>query len=261
MSHGRPFLLETPLRRLCVLLLCLAAGLGATAALAQPGDDIVVQARDALRSKDKARLASARAAANATGHPLAMWVEYWELSNRLADAQQPELDAFYERWRGSYVEDRLRNDWLLELGKRRDWANFRVDFPRFRMNDDREVSCYALLTRHLEGQDVRDAAREAWLAQRDLDDGCQALATALVEAKVFKPADAWHKARLAIEVNRPRAARAAAALLHPANDAIVASIVDDPARWLRHRPHDSAGRAYELELLALMRLAAADPDE
>ena len=260
MSRGWPFLLEAALRRLPLLLPCLASGLVAMAAQAQPGDDIVVQARDALRSKDKAGLANARTAANAAGHPLAMWVEYWELSNRLAEAQQAELDDFYERWRGSYVEDRLRNDWLLELGKRRDWVNFRVDFPRFRMNDDREVTCYALLTRHLEGQDVRDAAREAWLAQRDLDDGCQAMATALVEAKIFKPADAWHKARLAVEVNRPRAARAAAALVHPANDAIVASIVDEPARWLRRRPHESAGRAFELELLALMRLAASDPE-
>ncbi len=260
MSDRLPFLLETVLR-LRVLLLCLAAGMGAVAAQAQSGDDIVVQARDALRSKDKARLAGARVAVNAAGHPLAMWVEYWELSNRLAEAQQADLDAFYERWRGTYVEDRLRNDWLLELGKRRDWANFRADFPRFRMNDDREVACFALLTRHLDGQDVRDAALEAWFSQRDLDDGCQAMATTLVEAKVFKPADAWHKARLAIEINRPRAARAAAALVRQANDAIVATIVDDPVRWLRRQPHVSAGQAYELELLALMRLAANDPEQ
>ena len=56
----------------------------------------------------------------------------------------PSSTAFAERWRGTYVEDRLRNDWLLELGRRRDWANFNAEFPRFRMNDDREVTCYAL---------------------------------------------------------------------------------------------------------------------
>jgi len=249
------------LRSLRGLVLCLAAGLGAAATLAQPGDQIVLQAREALRDKDKARLAGAREAALAAGHPLAMWVEYWELSNRLAEARQTDLDAFYARWRGTYVEDRLRNDWLLELGKRRDWANFRDEYPRFRMNDDREVTCWALLTRHLEGQEVRDAARSAWLAQRDLDDGCQAMAVTLYEAKVFKPADAWHKARLAIEVNRPRAARAAAALVHPANDAIVATVVDQPAPWLKRRPRVTAGPGHELELLALMRLAASDPEQ
>ena len=35
------------------------------------------------------------------------------------------------------------------------------DFPRFRMNDDREVSCYALLTQHLAGNDVRGRSAAA----------------------------------------------------------------------------------------------------
>ena len=127
------------------------------------------------------------------------------------------------------------------------------------MNDDREVTCYALLTQHLDGQDVRDAARSAWFAQRDLDDGCQLLATTLFEARCFKPADAWQKARLAIESNRPRVASAAAALVRPGNAADRATIVDNPARCLRRRPHMDAGAAHELELLALMRLAATRP--
>ncbi len=56
-----------------------------------------------------------------------------------------DVEAFYRRWPGSYVEDRFRNDWLLELGKRRDWPAFAADKPRFRMNDDRDVHCYALM--------------------------------------------------------------------------------------------------------------------
>ena len=45
-----------------------------------------------------------------------------------------------------------------------------VEFPRFRMNDDREVTCYWLLARHEAGEDVRDAALAAWMAQRDGDE-------------------------------------------------------------------------------------------
>ena len=44
-----------------------------------------------------------------------MWVAYWDANVRLSTLQQPDLDAFYSRWSGTYVEDRLRNDWLLEL--------------------------------------------------------------------------------------------------------------------------------------------------
>ena len=194
-------------RRSSVAALC-ALVLGASLMAAPPtaraqgisaADAAVVDARDALKRKDRNRLAADRATTAAANHPLAMWPDYWELTNRLGEAQQPEIAAFSARWSGSYVEDRLRNDWLLELGKRRDWANFAAEFPRFRMNDDREVSCYALLTDHLSGKDVREAALAAWFAQRDADDGCALLATTLTEAKQFTPADAWRKARFAIE--------------------------------------------------------------
>ena len=210
----------------------------APAARAQAGDDIVVQAREALRTKDGARLATARQAADAAGHPLAMWVDYWELGNRLARAQQAELDAFYARWPGTYVEDRLRNDWLLELGRRRDWANFRVEFPRFRMNDDREVTCYALLTQHLDGQDVRDAAREAWFAQRDPGRRLPAAwPPRCTRPRSSSPPTPGTRCALAIETNRPaRGPRRRGAACSASDGRIVAAIVDNPARWLRRRP-------------------------
>ena len=198
---------------LAALLVCVATG-PATAQPAPP--DLAVEARDALRKRDAPRLAQLRERALSQQHPLAQWVDYWELGNRLAQAQQPELDAFYARWRGTYVEDRLRNDWLLELGKRRDWVNFAREFPRFRMNDDREVTCYALLTEQLDAKQADRAlpdsfkprALDAWQAQRELDDGCHQLATSLTDARVFNADDVWAKARSATEANKPRAARA-----------------------------------------------------
>ncbi len=247
-------------------MLLLTTGLlaGADPAQAQAaapgGDDTVLQAREALRKKDRAALAAARGAVNTARHPLTPWVEYWELGNRLAEAQQSELDAFYARWPGSYVEDRLRNDWLLELGRRRDWANLRTEYPRFRMNDDREVSCYALLAQHLNGQDVKAAARAAWAAQKELDDGCALLGRTLVEARVLNHDDAWHVARLAVEANRPRTARAAVLLVLPKHGQAIADALDSPARFLVRKSPLVAPAASELTLLALMRLAAADPE-
>ena len=192
---------------LALLALSLAMPLSASAA---PGDGAIVDAREALRKKDRKGLSVARAAAMASNHPLAQWADYFELSNRLPEAQQSELDAFYARWPATYVEDRLRNDWLLELGKRRDWVNFAVEYPRFRMNDDREVRCYALLLDHQAGRDVKDEALATWLAQRDADDGCALAASRLIAdgggpAKLA-PADAWKRARIAMDMNRPRAA-------------------------------------------------------
>jgi len=251
------------LRRSFTLLACwigAALGLGPAATVAAPAPNehqVVLDAREAFRKKDRAQLVNASVAARQ--HPLAQWIEYWELTNRLSGVQVDEVETFYARWPGTYVEDRLRNDWLLELGRRRDWVNFSRDYPRFRMNDDREVVCYALLTRHLAGQDVRDEARAAWFAQRELDDGCNLLASNLFAAGQFVDLDAWQKARLSVELNRPRAARAAAGFVSPAAAAAVSELFDNPARFLARRPAGDGAANAELATLALLRLAASDP--
>ena len=226
----------------------------------QTGDDIIIEAREAYRKKDRNRLVAARAAALAAQHPLAMWVDYWDLSTRLAEVQQAEVDAFYARWNGTYVEDRLRNDWLLELGKRNDWANYSVNFPRFRMNDDREATCYALLTEHLKGRDIRDPARAAWMSQRETDDGCALLATTLTDARIFTSADAWRKARLAMDAGRPRVARQAAALVSIGAASSVQELIDSPARFLTRRTPGADRSSAELATLAIIRMASNDPD-
>jgi len=243
--------------RLLVATLALLAALPVTA---QVGDDSIVEAREALRKKDKARLSALRNTVVSARHPLAMWVDYWDLGSRLPDAQQTELDSFYARWPGTYVEDRLRNDWLLELGRRRDWANFVREFPRFRMNDDREVTCYALLTQHQAGQDVRAQAVAAWHAQRDLDDGCHLLAGTLAEARKLSVGEIWHEVRLSVEANRPRAARAAAAMLGQATAQSVGELLDQPARLLKRRIAEPSAQHKELVVLALLRLASNDAD-
>lgn len=223
-------------------------------------DAPIVEAREALRKNDRARLAALKASTAAARHPLASWVDYWELSARLNTATVAEVDGFFTRWSGTYVEDRLRNDWLLELGRRRDWAPFAREFPRFRMNDDREVTCYALLTQHLAGADVRQAAREAWYAQRDADEGCQLLARTLFDDKQLAAAEVWQEVRLSTENNRPRAARTAAALLGDEPAQAVAQIFDNPARWLAQRKPSAQPEDRQLRTVAVIRLAASDPE-
>ena len=232
----------------------------APAACAQNNDANITDAREAFRKKDRARLTTTRAVALAAKHPLAMWPDYWELTNRIGEVQQAEVNEFAARWPGSYVEDRFRNDWLLELGKRRDWVNFAAEFPRFRMNDDREVTCYALLVDHLGGKNVREAALATWLAQRDADDGCALLAATLVDAKQFTAADVWRKARFAIDASRPRAARQAAVLISLAAGSAVTELAENPARYMTRSASAVSRTNAELTLLALMRMASNDPE-
>lgn len=241
------------------LVLAMGGACATADAQALAGDTSVVEAREAARKRDKPKLSSATAAVKAAHHPLAPWAEYWELLSRLPTVMPDEVDAFYARWPGSYLEDRLRNDWLLELGRRREWALLAKDLPRFRMNDDREVTCYGLLADHLSGKEVRDAARAAWWAQRELDDGCHQLASAMLEARKFGPDEVWRKARHAIDAHRPGAARAAIALLGQVPVKDVTEALDQPIRYVRQ--HVGATRMrQELRLLAVLRLAANDTD-
>ncbi len=224
------------------------------------GYDGILEAREAFRRRDRDRLSSARTTAISSGHPLAMWPDYWSMNQRIDELTPAEVDAFYKRWRGTYVEDRFRNDWLLELGKRRDWRAFAADQPRFVMNDDRSVTCYGLLIQQQAGQDVRDAARAALADRRDGDDGCQLLAGTMLAARQLDNADLWLNARLALAANRSSLARSALALVGP--DAAIAfdALSDNPARFLATKAGTRDRGSAELATLALMRAASKDLD-
>ncbi|WP_396268000.1 transglycosylase SLT domain-containing protein [Ideonella sp.] len=246
--------------RIPLALATLATAAASFSALAQSSaDDLIRDARQAFVRKDKAKLANVRSAVMDARHPLAPWADYWALNLRLPEARSEDLDAFYARWPGSYVEDRLRNDWLLELGRRRDWATFSREVPRFKMNDDREVNCYRLLAEHQAGKDVREAARKAWMAQREADDGCHQLAKAQLDSERFMPEDVWRKVRHATEHARLRQARQAASLLGDNVAASTQEALDNPSRFINTRAIALGHARSELASIALGRLAASDP--
>ncbi len=228
------------------------------ACTAAADDSVIVGARDAWRAGDKARLAAAKS--DAAGHPLAMWVDYWELNARLSKANADEVDAFFARWPDTYVEDRLRNDWLLELGHRRDWTRFNQIWPRYRMRDDREVACYAHLAKASAGEPLRDAAKQAWFDQREADEGCAQLGTALRQAHQLSTAEVWRKLRGTVEANRARQSKQTAALLGDDAVSAVAEILDNPTRAMGKHKRALSVSTGNMQALALMRIAANDAD-
>ncbi|MBL8324142.1 MAG: transglycosylase SLT domain-containing protein [Rubrivivax sp.] len=108
--------------------------------------------------------------------------------------------------------------------------------------------------------DLRAAARVAWLAQREPDDGCSLLAQTLFEQRAFGATELWQGLRAATELNRPRLARERAAFVEPQLAAQVDALFRDPGRFLRERRGTHTEAAHRLAVLALWRLAAADPD-
>src|SRR6218665_2536287 len=74
------------------------------------GDEILLEMQQAFHQGDRKKLEQLLPAAR--GHALEPWAAYWELKARLEDASEQEVQAFMQRYAGSYQEDRMRNDWL-----------------------------------------------------------------------------------------------------------------------------------------------------
>ena len=224
------------------------------------GDSLIVEMNQAFKRGDRKKLSALLP--QVKSHPLEPYAAYWELKARLPDASAQEVQDFFARYPGTYQEDRLRNDWLLVLGQRRDWAAFAAEHPNYRMGDDREVRCYALLVEHIKNPagdaKLADEVRKNWYAQRDADDGCRSAAERLVGSKNLNVQDVWQKARLALEGNRPKAAREAVAIVSPESSALVSELIDSPARFLTEKNLAIRSTRKEIITLALVKMASAD---
>ncbi len=252
------------LLRVILTPLVVVAVLAAGAPLVQAqnrGDDTLLEMQQAFRKGDRKKLEQLLPAVR--GHALEPWAAYWELKARLNEATSQEVQAFMQRYAGSYQEDRLRNDWLLLLGQRREWGQFADLHPHYRMSDDREVRCYALLIGQIKGTAPASAAddvRSNWYALRDADDGCTHAAGELYSYKKLSALDIWRKARLGAEANRSRVVRAAVEIVAPEALTQLKEVLDSPSKYLLARNMAGSRVRQELVLLALIRLASGDPD-
>src|SRR5574337_225383 len=248
---------------LAALIACGVLLSAAPSARAQgSSDDVILEMSQAFKRGDKAALTALLP--QARGNPLEPWAAYWELKARLEDASPQEVQDFFDRYPGTYQEDRLRNDWLLLLGQRRDWARFAAVYPKFRMRDDAEVECYALLIEQLTSPNPSPTLAEQvgadWFSLHKVDDGCTQAAATLIAAQKMQPAVAWRKARVALEANRVQAARNAVQIVAPELLDRFALLAANPAKFLATRASARTPQERELVVLALVRMAANDPD-
>ena len=244
------------------LFTIMAGLLLASAAMAQDTrtDGSLLEMRDAFRRNDSTRLNVLLPSVR--GNVLEPLARYWDIKSRLESAQPTEIRQALGEIAGTYWEDRLRNDWLLLLGRNRDWANFEMEQPRFRMKDDRQVQCYALMldaaARRMPPREAAQQTAQLWFKQRDADDGCATAAKSFL-ASGHMPADAaWMRARLAMEANQPKIALQAVGLLDSKWTSIAESIAKDPAGYLDDKFTAIRPRTKELVTLAVIRLAAND---
>ncbi|HEX2603721.1 MAG TPA: transglycosylase SLT domain-containing protein [Oxalicibacterium sp.] len=218
-------------------------------------DDAAFQAlRDASRRGDI--LAADGIAATLANYPIPSYVEYYRLKPHLRDATPQDVQAFFARYPGTAIADRLRNDWLLELGRRRDWTNFDQQYPLFVLNDDTQVKCYALMSKASKGINVAADTRALLNIPRDVGDGCIALVAQLLENGQFESEDVWTQVRRAAETGSADYVRRFAALAD-VDDKLLVQAMDDPGKLLKRGAGFRRVR-HEVYVIALGRLARTD---
>jgi len=244
-----------------LLVACMAAVPAlALAARGQSQDAAFLAARDAFRAGDAARIA--RHAATLDQYLLKPWADYWLLKTRLEDAAPEDIQRFLDANTGTYLAETLRKDWLRILGRKQRWDLFQQELPQL-VAEDAEVSCYALLARwHQSGEPALAQLMEHWNALRELPEGCVPLAEEALASGQLGSQQVWERFRLLTDANLVSAAKRTLAYLprrEAPNAQQLAEAAASPATFLG-RSHDVRVRsARELVILALSRLARADP--
>lgn len=239
--------------------ICFAASLtsvpaGSAQGMARPpsaDDETFMLLREAARQNDSAKALAL--AARLPDYEVPSYVEYYRLKPRLRTAAPDEVRDFLRRHSGTAIAERLRNDWLVELGRARDWAGFDQQLPLVVLNNDLQVKCYALMSRLAKGENVAPEARALLVHPPSYGEACAALMGALAQSGQFSADDLLAQLRLAGEMGATGPARRTALLLG-ASDTRAAQAVDFPALAMaRGLGHTRAERA--IYLVAIARMA------
>ena len=258
----------SPLKWIAGTVLCVASALNPLVVLAQSApaappaanpaiadsrseDDAFLLLRDAVRKDDIEKVDFyANRLAN---YQIPSYVDYYRLKPRIRQLTEAQFRDYLARYQGSAIADRFRNDWLLELGRKRDWVLFDEQYPQFALDDDTQLKCYALMSKVAKGQNVAEDARKLLLSPPGYGEACGSLIAALAQSGQFDSNDLWAQIRLAGQSNATGPARRIATLLG-ASDAKMAQAIDLPALVLAKGP--GIGRPdHEMYLVAVGRMA------
>lgn len=253
--------IASALFRAAAVSLGLVWGAAAHAVPESRADEAIVAAHAAFRAGDPVRVA--RQAAALEGHVLLPYVRYWELKLRIEELPSTEIRAFLAQYPGSYLADRLRADWLKELGKRGDWQTFDLELAPL-VVDDADIRCHALASRLARGDEtVLTEVNRYWFDAKALPEGCVPVAEAAIAREKLVAKHVWRRVRLLLEAGQTSAARRTMDYL-PDNERpdprLLAQAATNPAKLLVRPPADLSHRgSREMVLYALARVARNDP--
>ena len=235
-------------------------------AFAAPGDDKFLAAREAFRVGEAPKLA--HLSEDLRGYDLEPWARYWLLRLRLNSDDDAGVSDFLTHEAGTWLAEKLRADWLKNLGQRGQWEMFRKEYPLL-VQSDQEIVCYDWQTRLQLQKDstALDEARPVWFSATSLPQSCDPVIERLVVGKRLSIDAVWQRVRRLLEAGNLAEARRAAGYLPdkemPQAKSLEAAAAN-PGRTLdkklpKNFAVSRAGR--ETVLFAVQQLARQDPQE
>jgi peptidoglycan lytic transglycosylase len=227
-------------------------------------EDAFLQARQAYYAGDT-REFEKQASRIDKKYVLYPYVEYWRINQDIRAAGDAAVADFLASQSNTWLAEKLRTDWLKDLGQREFWPAFLPEYARL-ASPDLALQCYARRAELASGNlsNLRDAAG-LWFSGSDLPSSCTPLFVQLISQGYLSQEDIWRRLRLALNDRNPGVAKSVATAL-PADIRPDAAAIDgagrDPAKFLSHSNLDMARRAHrEIVYYALGVLARTDPDK
>lgn len=168
-------------------------------------------ARDAFRAGNAKKLA--QLAQRLKKSPLEVYVSYYQLKLDLEKADVATIKQFLARPEDTPMVNRLRIDWLKQLGKKQQWDLFDAEYPRV-LNEDTELTCYLLQSKLRNHTDI--ALRDAhglWFTGKGQPESCGIPFDAAIAAGVINEKDIDERMHLALEAGNVSLAKQLAAKL------------------------------------------------
>ena len=225
-------------------------------------DERFIAARKAFQTGDRAKLE--RASAELADYELASYVDYWRLRVDLNTVDPAAIRNFLQANDNTYIAEKLRGEWLKQLGKKQEWADFDAEYPALKQ-PDQELVCYALQSRRQKGDaTVLDEAKPLWLSLIEAPESCLPVLETLIVDKRVQADDVWARVRRQFEANRPGAGRYSMNWLPQSQtptEKEAKAVSDAPLSWLAKSSASvlNTRKGRELAALAIGRMARSDP--
>lgn len=226
---------------------------------AKSNSEVFASAQNAYKKKNEMALEQDVRELQANNYILAPYADYWLMLLRLSQASNESVLDFLHKYADFPFADRVRGEWLKQLGKRQDWDTFFKQLPELR-REDAAVSCFAYEGRMQQGDTVALAeAKPLWLTAKDQPANCDALFDRMIKAGIIDEHDMWTRFRLALQEGKITLAKSIARRMSGfdvANLRLLDRVYQNPQKILEKKTISFKSRyGQELNLYALERVA------